>query len=112
MIDTLRRQGKRLAIASNNPYTGCLWKLQQAGLADENGSSVFCKIFSTDVVRGCKGEPAVWPNILARLPYLPEKIGMVGDNPLEDSDLPRKYGIKAIYLFERNQPRMEFGAIH
>lgn len=112
LIDTLRKQGKHLAIASNNPYTGCLWKLQQAGLADENGSSVFCKIFSTDVVRGCKGDPAVWPNILARLPYLPEKIGMVGDNPLEDSDLPRKYGMKVIYLFERDQPRLEFGAIH
>lgn len=99
LVKQLHREGKFLAIASNNPSTGCYWKLQRAGLADDFTSPYFQRVFGTEIVRGCKGDPVVWPSILARLPFPPHKIGMCGDNYHDDYELPEKHGIiRRLYL--------------
>ena len=99
----LRGAGKRLFVVSNNPVTGCLLKLQAAGLADDTGSDVFARILGTNVLRGCKGAPGVWRRALDRLGVDPALVCTVGDNPVEDRDLPLACGAGACYLFDRGR---------
>ncbi|MGI5869380.1 MAG: HAD family hydrolase [Kiritimatiellia bacterium] len=89
----LHDAGKTLIVVSNNPYAGCLMKLKRCGLADELGSSVFRRVFGTDKLRGCKGEPGVWQRALDQIPFDPARICTVGDNPREDGEIPRSHGV-------------------
>ena len=98
----LKRVGKRLFVVSNNPVTGCLLKLQAAGLADDTGSDVFSRILGTNVLHGCKGAPGVWRRALDRLAVDPALVCTVGDNPVEDDELPRRCGVGASFLFNRD----------
>ena len=99
----LRRAGKRLFVVSNNPVTGCLLKLQAAGLADDTGSDVFSRVLGTNVLRGCKGAPGVWRRALDRLAVDPALVCTIGDNPVEDAELPRRCGVRASFLFDRGR---------
>ena len=99
----LKDAGKRLFVVSNNPFTGCLMKLQAAGLADDTGSDVFSQILGTNALRGCKGAPGVWQRAFDRLAVDPALVCTVGDNPVEDRDLPRACGAGACYLFDRGK---------
>ena len=99
----LKAAGKRLFVVSNNPFTGCLMKLQAVGLADDTGSDVFSQILGTNVLRGCKGAPGVWRRAFDRLAVDPALVCTVGDNPVEDRDLPRACGAGASYLFDRGK---------
>lgn len=68
-IKKLSSQGKQLFIMSNNPYVGCMFKLQAAGLAsNEFSSPYFRRVFGTNVLRGCKGSTEVWKRALAQIP--------------------------------------------
>lgn len=98
----LRGAGKRLFVVSNNPVTGCLLKLQAAGLADDVGSDVFSRILGTNVLRGCKGAPGVWRRALDRLGVDPALVCTVGDDPVEDRDLPRRCGVGASFLLRHD----------
>ncbi len=97
----LHAAGKRLFIVSNNPYTGCLLKLQACGLADDTGTDIFARVLGTDKLRGCKGVPGVWRRAIDQLAVDPALICAVGDNPVEDGDLPRACGVGAVHLFDR-----------
>ena len=99
----LKRAGRRLFVVSNNPVTGCLLKLQAAGLADDTGSDVFSRILGTNELRGCKGAPGVWRRALDRLGVDPALVCTVGDNPVEDAELPRRCGAGASFLFSRDR---------
>ena len=99
----LKHAGKRLFVVSNNPVTGCLLKLQAAGLADDTGGDVFSRILGTNELRGCKGAPGVWRRALDRLGVDPALVCTVGDNPVEDRDLPLACGAGACYLFDRGR---------
>lgn len=103
MVQEFYRQGKELFIVSNNPYSGCLMKLEQCGLADEFGSLYFRRILSTDTLRGCKGEPGVWQRALDRIPVEPDQICVVGDNPVEDGELPLKHGAGKTIIIPRGR---------
>ena len=100
----LRADGKWLFIVSNNPFTGCLMKLQACGLADDMGSDVFARILGTDRLHGCKGAPGVWRRALDQLAVDPALICTVGDNPVDDAELPQLCGVGASYLFDRGEP--------
>ncbi len=100
----LRRAGKRLFVVSNNPCTGCLMKLQACGLADDTGSDFFSRILGTDKLRGCKGAPGVWRRAIDQLAVDPSLVCTVGDNPVEDGELPQACGVGATYLFDRGTP--------
>jgi len=98
----LYKLGKTLFIISNNPYSGCCLKLEVCALADVFGSSYFRRIFSTDKLRGCKGEPGVWRRAIDQITVDPAEIGVIGDNPVEDGDIPRSLGVKEIHII-RNE---------
>ena len=93
LIRRLHRDGRLLFAMSNNPYAGCLMKLEAAGLADAFHAPCFARIFGTNLLRGCKGDPNVWRRALAQIPAPPREIGTIGDNPVEDGELPRSLGI-------------------
>ncbi len=102
LIKRLAGEAKQLFIMSNNPYVGCLFKLQAAGLADDDFSSpYFRRIFGTNVLRGCKCVPEVWKRALAQIPVDPSEVGVIGDNPKEDGDIPRSCGISDTVIILR-----------
>lgn len=102
LVKELHAAGKKLFIMSNNPYTGCLFKLQTAGLADNDFfSPYFCRIFGTNILRGCKGVPEVWQRAVAQIPADLSEICVIGDNPHEDGDIPRLCGIPHSVIISR-----------
>ncbi len=102
LIKKLAGQGKQLFVMSNNPYMGCIFKLQAAGLAkDDFSSPYFRRIFGTNLLRGCKCVPEVWKRAFAQIPAEIPEIGVIGDNPNEDGELPRSLGVKDIYIIPR-----------
>lgn len=104
LIKRLAAEGKNLFIMSNNPYMGCLFKLQAAGLADNDfHSPYFKRIFGTNILRGCKHDQQVWQRALALIPALPSQIGVIGDNPKEDGEIPRSCGISDIIIIPQTQ---------
>mgnify|MGYP001247360809 CR=1 FL=1 len=103
MVHEFFEAGKILFIVSNNPYSGCCMKLRRCGLGDEFGSPFFRRIFSTDKLRGCKCEPGVWKRALDQIFDDPARIGVGGDNPGEDGDLPRALGVGETILLPRGQ---------
>ena len=99
----LRAAGKRLFAVSNNPSLGCLLKLERCGLADAAAgvSDVFECVVGTNSMLGCKGEPGAWPRALALLGVQSADVCVVGDNPVEDRDLPLAAGAGCAFLFDR-----------
>lgn len=106
-VDLIRKlafEGRSLFIMSNNPYLGCLFKLQAAGLAENDfSSSYFQRIFGTNILRGCKSDPQVWKRAFAQIPVPVSRIGVIGDNPVEDRDIPRSLGVCDTILIRREK---------
>jgi len=104
LVKELRAAGKTLFVMSNNPYVGCVLKLQVAGLADNDFSSpYFARIFGTNVLRGCKCDLAVWRMAMAQIPADPSEICVIGDNPGDDAELPASVGIESHIILERTK---------
>lgn len=102
MIKKLSQEGKKLFVMSNNPYMGCIFKLQAAGLAEDDFSSpYFRRIFGTNLLRGCKCAPEVWKRAFAQIPAEISEIGVIGDTPKEDGELPRSLGVKETIIIPR-----------
>lgn len=103
LVKELYNRGKTLFVISNNPYSGCCLKLEICALADMFGSSYFRRIFSTDKLRGCKGEPGVWQRAIDQILVDPAEIGVIGDNPVEDGEIPRSLGVKEIHIIKNGK---------
>jgi len=93
LVRRLSQDGRKLFVMSNNPYLGCLMKLEAAGLADAFSAPCFSRVFGTNLLRGCKNDPEVWRRALSQIPAPVSEIGVIGDNPVEDGELPRSLGI-------------------
>lgn len=107
LVRHLSAWGCKLFIMSNNPYLGCIFKLQAAGLANDDFSSpYFRRIFGTNLLRGCKSDPAVWKRAFAQIPVPVQEIGVIGDNPLEDGEIPHSLGVRDVLLL-RHDPISE-----
>ncbi|MFG0247998.1 MAG: HAD family hydrolase, partial [Phycisphaeraceae bacterium JB051] len=102
-LKQLHNDGRKLYVMSNNPYVGCLLKLEVAGLAKDGACDIFTGIFGTNRVLGCKGDPTVWKRALAQLPFDPSQVGTIGDNPKEDGHVPKSLGIGESIILDRNQ---------
>lgn len=102
LVRKLHAKGATLFIMSNNPYVGCVFKLQVAGLAEDNfASPYFARIFGTNLLRGCKNDPEVWYRALAQIPAPPEEICVIGDNPYDDREVPASCGIPNSIILDR-----------
>ncbi len=98
VVRALSAAGKTLCIMSNNPVAGCLWKLRAIGLADEQGAPLFRHIFGANLLRGQKSVPLMWRRAIAHLGVPGERIATIGDNPVEDGQIPRSEGIGHTYI--------------
>lgn len=104
LVRELYEEGHKLFIMSNNPYVGCILKLQAAGLADDDfGSPYFTRIFGTNLLHGCKGDISVWKHAFAQIPAPLSEIGTVGDNPVEDGEIPRSLGVGDTIILPREE---------
>jgi len=104
MVDTVKglaARGKNLFIISNNPYWGCRFKLESAGLAKQSESPYFKRIFGTNIINGCKNSSEVWQRALDELAIEPCEIATIGDNPKEDGEIPQSCGIGYSFILNR-----------
>jgi len=102
MVKYLYGKGKRMCIVSNNPITGCLLKLERAGLGTLEGSPYFERIFGTNITRGMKKQLPMWKRIIASFDVPTSKMIMVGDNPEEDFKYPAMAGISKSIIVRRD----------
>ena len=102
LLRHLHQGGRKLFVMSNNPYVGCLLKLEAAGLADTFSAPCFTRVFGTNLLRGCKNDPEVWKRALAQIPAPRDEIGTIGDNPLDDGELPRSLGVGETVIIPRD----------
>ena len=108
MITRLHSAGVPLFIMSNNPVTGCLLKLRQAGLAGPKGSRFFRDIMGTNICMGGKWAADSWRRCLLRTGFPVSKLAVIGDNPKEDCQIPRSLGVQTIFLVDRLRlPKVE-----
>lgn len=105
MVKSLCQEGRDLYIVSNNPVTGCLLKLELAGLADLRGSPFFRRVFGTNVTRGMKSQPPMWRRVMASLGTAPEDMVTIGDSVKEDCLAPREAGIGRSIIVDRTAAR-------
>lgn len=103
MVTRLHSAGVPLFIMSNNPVTGCLLKLRQAGLAGPKGSRFFRDIMGTNICMGGKWAVDSWRRCLLRTGFPPSKLAMIGDNLKEDCEIPRSLGVQTIFLVDRRR---------
>ena len=104
MIETVKElaaRGKQLFIISNNPYWGCLFKLEFAGLAKQDDAPFFKRIFGTNIINGCKNLTEVWQRALEQIPVDPSKIATIGDNLEEDGRVPQSCGVGYSFILDR-----------
>ncbi len=103
MVRRLHQRGLNLSICSNNPLSGCLLKLQHAGLGDLSGTPYFTRIYASNSLMGQKNAPHWWPRLMEDLAVSPERVVIVGDNPRDDCAVPRHAGFKHFILVDRAQ---------
>lgn len=101
LIKYLAKLGKDTYIVSNNPLTGCLMKLEQAGLATLNGSKFFKRVFGTNITHGMKSQLLTWERIIANFNIHPEQMLTIGDHFQEDFEVPQKAGIGYSFIIDR-----------
>ena len=105
MVKELKTRGFKLYVASNNPSFGCLLKLTRAGLAEPNGSRWFDRMLGANLCRGQKWQPGHWHKLLAQANLAPDLTVAVGDNALEDADIPLSAGLGCAVVVNREQRR-------
>ena len=103
MVQELYAKGLDLYIISNNPFSGCLLKLQRAGLGSLEGSRYFKGIIASNIFQGQKGSIDYWERAVVETGCDPATLAVVGDHPVEDGARAREVGIKTVFLINREQ---------
>lgn len=99
LLRELHRHGFNLNIISNNPWWGCRWKIERAGL----DPGIFNQIFSTDIMGGCKSNPEVWEFALPRLGVPMADVITIGDDLKEDCLIPQAKGVGRSFVLKRGK---------
>ncbi|WOO41921.1 HAD family hydrolase [Rubellicoccus peritrichatus] len=100
LIHKLRNKGYKIYIISNNPHTGCLFKLEHTGLVDLDGNGVIDEIFGSNRGLGQKWDIGFWKRVIEQSPYPAEAMAMIGDNPVEDAEVPLAAGFCQSFLVD------------
>lgn len=101
LVKELSSSGANLYIISNNPVTGCLMKLEIAGLGDLSGTPHFRRIFGTNVIRGMKSQVTTWRRVVANLAVEPDRVFTIGDHIDQDCRIPAMAGIGQTIIINR-----------
>lgn len=100
-LDRLRSSNILLYITSNNPSSGILHKLNVAGIATVNGSTMFSQLLGGTELHAMKWEPIYWRKVLAHIALNPDDVAVIGDNPKDDYLIPHSVGINHSFLVDR-----------
>lgn len=103
LVKHLFEQGYPLHIVSNNPRTGCLMKLEAAGLGTLQGSPYFQQIFCSNEQYGQKHDLRFWDRVISSSGLNPEQIVIVGNNLHEDYEVPCQLGICGSFIVDREK---------
>ena len=101
LVRRLHHQGRHLHIISNNPLTGCLLKLEAAGLGALDGTSWFQRVFCSNITHGQKGRVEYWERALISAGLQPADVMVVGNDPKEDGFIPFAAGVRSFVLVDR-----------
>ncbi|TWT69018.1 HAD family hydrolase [Crateriforma conspicua] len=99
----LQQAGYRLCITSNNPVDGIRHKLRLAGFDSQTQQNLFMDFFGTNNCRANKGQVQFWRCVVGQLRVAPETIAVIGDNPIEDGQIPSTVGINRWFPIGTNQ---------
>ena len=102
-LERLRLADILLYITSNNPSSGILHKLNVAGIATVNGSTMFSQLLGGTELHAMKWEPIYWKKVLAHIALNPEDVAVIGDNPKDDYLIPHSVGIRHSFLVDRSR---------
>tara|TARA_R100000027_G_scaffold67481_1_gene66454 strand:- start:12513 stop:13178 length:666 start_codon:yes stop_codon:yes gene_type:complete len=92
LLHELYRRGYQIQVISNNPYMGCLMKLELAEIVGSNGIGLLSGVHGSNNGLGQKHDPAFWRRVLELTGVPAGHMAMIGDNPLEDSYVPLQAG--------------------
>lgn len=101
MVKTLYDRGCPLFIVSNNPLSGCLLKLEVAGLGTLEGSPWFRGIMCSNLHCGQKGQQAFWRRALEESGLAPAAVSIVGNDMHDDYLVPYEAGVRSFYIVDR-----------
>jgi len=102
LVRRLHNHGYALHIVSNNPLSGCLLKLEVAGLGGLQGTPWFSRIFCSNIHRGQKGSPAFWERAIISAGITPSQAIVIGNDFAEDFKVPDGIGVRQHYIVDRN----------
>ncbi|WP_309397838.1 HAD family hydrolase [Cerasicoccus maritimus] len=105
----LHQAGYGIYVISNNPHLGCLLKMERAGLAGETGKGIVEGVFGSNFGLGQKMQRSFWTRVLDDIPCAPHRLAMVGDNPLEDAEVPMSVGVGQCFLVKADGCLTEVG---
>jgi len=105
-LGELQAAGYGLYITSNNPSSGILHKLRLAGLGTIQGCALFSQFLGATELHAMKWEPRYWRKALAHTGLSAHEVAVVGDNPRDDSEIPRSVGIPLCFLIDRRTPKL------
>ncbi|WFB36098.1 HAD family hydrolase [Kiritimatiellota bacterium B12222] len=108
LVHGLLEKGYILHVISNNPHSGCLLKLDAAGLLLHENRPVFFHIFNSTHQKGQKHQSEFWERAFCDGDLNPGECAVVGNHPYEDAKLPESLGIGAGFLVVRDQPAAEW----
>ena len=105
LITSLAERGFRLYTATTNSRMAALAKLAVGGLATMEGSPYFTGFFGGDSFGDPKGKfsPDFFPSIIEAADLDPERVLMVGDDPVHDLAQALAAGITQVVLVDRDQ---------
>lgn len=103
LVLKLFARGISLHIVSNNPRTGCLLKLEAAGLGTFRESGYFREIFCSNQQCGQKHDVRFWERIISSSGLDPAKTVIVGNNLHEDYEVPSRLGFYGSFIVDREK---------
>ncbi|MDF3127647.1 HAD family hydrolase [Kiritimatiellaeota bacterium B1221] len=103
LANRLFKQGFPLHIVSNNPYHGCLLKLEAAGLGTLQGSELFDRIFCSNHQQGQKHDLRFWERVISSSGFDPAHTVIIGNNLHEDYEVPGQMGFHSSYIVDREK---------
>lgn len=108
LLRELAGAGYQIFIVSNNPYSGCMMKIKQAGLSVSGAGTRINGIFGSNQGLGQKSNPAFWKRVIMQTGLPAESLAMIGDNPYEDGELPQLAGYGQCFLTNGYDAPREF----
>lgn len=104
-LTRLRDAGVLLYITSNNPSSGILHKLRIAGVASNNGTTLFSQLLGATELHAMKWDPVYWQKALAHIALDANEVATVGDSLRDDYEVPQSIGIAKTFIIDRDTDR-------